>query len=214
MLAKLGSIIRCCQPLPRRATHTDERVLEAYAMGAVAPETLAELEEHLLSCGACRTRLEQQESFVHLFREAAADLRIRPERAYQHRWNYRLAAWALTPIAACLLFFMMAPSPHLSSVPPPAVILHPLRGAEAPIRIKPGTDFLLVLDAPLADASQPYQIQFVDREGREIHRTAVVARNDRLTLRCAGLSRGVYWVRVYGSSPDPAPLIEYRLQVE
>jgi hypothetical protein len=209
--------IRNLRPLSGAQTpfpHPGDNLLEAYTMGTLAQELLPELEEHLLSCDPCRLRLEELEGFVRIFRTAAEDIEIRPLPAHKKYWNLRLMTWAVTPVAAAILLFL-AEQPHVSTgLPKPAVILHPFRGAETPVEIKSGTDFQMVLDAPLEPSLDSYPIQIVDRSGHPVRTLTVEARDERLTFACSKLSHGTYWVRIYGSAREQAPLVEYRLQVE
>jgi hypothetical protein len=222
MFEKLAAIIRNFRgsqaPLHARATapasHPGDNLLEAYVMGTLRGNSTAELEEHLLSCHSCRLRMEDVESFVHKFREAADGVEMRPVRAVNQSWNYRSLAWGVAMSAAVVIGIFVARHPGISPVPPPAIVLHPFRGLETPMHVKSGTNFMLVLDAPPASSIHSYQVQFVDAGGHPFRTAKVETRDDRLTLACDRLAHGVYWVRVYGSSKETAPLMEYRLQVE
>ncbi len=222
MFGKLSSIIRNFREfrgssrarVTAPASHPGDNLLEAYVMGTLQGDSIVELEEHLLSCHGCRLRMEERESFLLTFREAAGSMEMHPVRAANQPWNYRSLAWGLAMSAAVVIGLVATRHPGVSPAPPPAIVLHPFRGAATPVHIKSGTNFLLVLDAPPASSTHLYQLQFVDGGGHPFRTAEVEARNDRLSLACDRLARGVYWVRVYGSSVETAPLMEYRLQVE
>jgi len=52
--------------------HITEDVLEAYAMGMLPDEGCAPLEEHLLICSDCQTRLDVADAFIRIFKIAAS----------------------------------------------------------------------------------------------------------------------------------------------
>jgi hypothetical protein len=222
MFGKLSSIIRNFLGLQAPlgagvtapASHPGDNLLEAYVMGRLRRESVPELEEHLLTCHGCRLRIEELESFLLTFREAADGMEMRPVRAGNKTWNHRSLAWGLAMSAAVMVAVVTTRHSGVSPAPPPALVLHPFRGTETPTHIQSGTNFRLVLDAPLASSTHSYQVQFVDGGGHPFRTAKVEAQGDRLTLECDRLTRGRYWVRVYGNSMDTAPLMEYRLQVE
>jgi hypothetical protein len=222
MFGKLTSIIRNFREFRTHsgarvtdpASHPGDNLLEAYLMGTLQGDSIAELEEHLLSCHGCRLRMEERESFLLMFREAAGTMEMRPVRAAHQPRNYRSLAWGLAMSAAVVIGLVAVRHPSVSPAAPPAIVLHPFRGPQAPMHIQSGINFLLILDAPPASSTRSYQVQFVDGGGHSFRTAQVEARADRLTLACDRLARGVYWVRVYGSSVETAPLMEYRLQVE
>ena len=53
-----------------RAGHLSDEVLERYSMGALSEPQSAPLEEHLLLCELCRTRLEELDQFTRLMKAA------------------------------------------------------------------------------------------------------------------------------------------------
>jgi predicted anti-sigma-YlaC factor YlaD len=54
-------------------SHIDEDLLELYSMNRLTEETAAPVEEHLLVCSECRSRLDAPDSFI---RETRSALRI------------------------------------------------------------------------------------------------------------------------------------------
>ena len=76
--------------------HLSDELLDEYALGTLAQEQLAGLEEHLLFCQACQSRLEASDEFTMLFREAA----VQPDARSRRSW--RLFA-AKAPLGAPLL---------------------------------------------------------------------------------------------------------------
>jgi len=58
--------------------HIAEDALECYAMGKLSDEENVPLEEHLLICPQCQTRLEQMDEYIQVIKAAASDLSRRP----------------------------------------------------------------------------------------------------------------------------------------
>lgn len=55
------------------ANHLGEEILEKYAMDKLSDWDNASVEEHLLICQQCRTRLENMDEFVAVMKEALVD---------------------------------------------------------------------------------------------------------------------------------------------
>ncbi|MGH2946255.1 MAG: zf-HC2 domain-containing protein, partial [Solirubrobacteraceae bacterium] len=54
--------------------HEGDEQLEAYVLGALEPEELADVELHLASCPDCRARVRELEAAVHRLPQALAAL--------------------------------------------------------------------------------------------------------------------------------------------
>jgi anti-sigma factor RsiW len=54
--------------------HIDEETLELYALGRLAEEEAAPVEEHLLVCHSCQDRLASTDEFIRTVRAAASNL--------------------------------------------------------------------------------------------------------------------------------------------
>jgi hypothetical protein len=59
-------------------THIGEELLESYALGRVRDPELAQVEDHLLLCGSCRTRLDLLDHCVETMRAAMLSSRDVP----------------------------------------------------------------------------------------------------------------------------------------
>jgi len=64
-------------------SHATEDALEAYAMRQLSGRDLAHLEEHLLICPICQTRLDEVDEYVRVAKAAAAALSRYPLRLRQ-----------------------------------------------------------------------------------------------------------------------------------
>ena len=54
--------------------HTPEEMLETYSRGRLSDEDCAPLEEHLLMCPICQSRLEQMDEYTRVVKAAARKL--------------------------------------------------------------------------------------------------------------------------------------------
>jgi anti-sigma factor RsiW len=62
--------------MPRKAgQHLREEIAEKYSLGSLPAGKVAEIEEHLLICEACRQALAASDEYVAAMRKAAAKLR-------------------------------------------------------------------------------------------------------------------------------------------
>ena len=55
------------------APHIEDNFLDQYAAGTLPPARLEGVEEHLLQCPDCQSRLDASDKFAILFRTAAMD---------------------------------------------------------------------------------------------------------------------------------------------
>lgn len=53
--------------------HVSEELLEKYAMGKLSAQKSASLEEHLVFCEFCRTKLESLDEFVQVMKASLKD---------------------------------------------------------------------------------------------------------------------------------------------
>jgi len=58
-------------PVPIISTHPEDEIVEQYAMNRLAPERLADFEEHLLVCQSCQSRLTEVDDLLALTRAAS-----------------------------------------------------------------------------------------------------------------------------------------------
>jgi anti-sigma factor RsiW len=63
------------------ARHIDEESLDSYAMGRLAENESAPIEEHLLVCGECQERVADTDQVVSLLRAAAPLINTDMKRA-------------------------------------------------------------------------------------------------------------------------------------
>lgn len=189
--------------------HVKDEELERYSLAGADGEEFAQLEEHLLICEACRTRLEEYDVIAHSMAGAAAQWRSEHPRSEPKR---RLMVRLLLPLAAVLLLVLGAvlinPAGIRNHEPAVAVALIANRGAATgshaparqPLDLRPD----LTGVAPFLH----YDLEVVDRVGGKIARERT---DGRTPTRIPGLQSGMYFVRLYSPSGDL--LREYALAV-
>ncbi len=78
---------RAAKPKPARVrlvpssveqAHPAEEQLEKYALGSLAGSALARMEEHLIICASCRSRVRSLDEFTTVVRRAAIELATSP----------------------------------------------------------------------------------------------------------------------------------------
>src|SRR5450631_3776591 len=85
--------------------HFNDEVLDQYSLGVLSPQLLGGVEEHLLTCENCQSRLDASDEFAMLFRAAAVQPDTRSPRGWRMLWNRPVANWtaAAVSMAAILL---------------------------------------------------------------------------------------------------------------
>lgn len=193
--------------------HIEENLLEQYAMGDLPEQPRAALDEHLLGCPDCQSRLVQLDAFLAAFRPAVLQMQKQPVAA---RKQFRLLprlAWlgSVAVLAACLLFLILRPGIHPAA--PAIVQMQALRGPERAVRLTAGQSAVLVFD--VSGQAQPvkYEIEVVDRSGKAISTFEAEAKGETLSVPVRKLESGSYWVRVYRDLPEKRLFEEYALRV-
>jgi hypothetical protein len=191
--------------------HPSEDVLERFLFRNSSLDETEVIEDHIVGCGDCITRLEDLEDYAAVFRQASYELsrdaRLQAERHAERRTR-RLTPWRFAwASAAASLFIAISFVPgHLSH-----------QNAASPIRVSVsawrGVDIASVatghpLDLRLNStdlAAGAVVVQLVDSRGIEIWHGPASVRDESVTVSLPALSRqGNYFVRLYsvGSHND------------
>lgn len=175
--------------------------MERYSLGHITPEETARVEEHLLVCEPCRTRLEETVGFALAMKTAAAELDRTNVRT---RWRIpALAAAACLMLAAGVaLRWQGNPQPAF------AVNLTALR-ANNMLAAPSGRALELHPDLTGLPAAGSYDIDVVSQTGSEVWRGHLAPPHTAVVV--PGQPIGTYFVRVY--SPTRELLREYGLQI-
>jgi hypothetical protein len=198
------------QPTP----HIHEDLLDQYAMATLPEGSVAEVEEHLLSCSLCQKRLVETDEFLTVFRAAATQVDARPARQPKPFLLSRIIACAGAAAAfAVLLVFLIPGERQNAKLPPATLLMQSFRGPEAAAHMVSGRPYRLVFDLSV-QATVDYEVEIVDEIGNGILRIGADVRNGQLTAPLEKLGRGSYWVRVYRTQPDRQVVAEYRLRAD
>ena len=182
----------------RPGGHFSEDQLELYAFNRMREPECAQLEEHLLVCGQCRSRLNEIDGYIAVMRAAAIEPRKKPpERSRKLILTSPLWVGGLALIAA-LLFY--SPSPR--SIQPAEIELQSLRGGPSLMSHGPaGAPLSLTIDATSLPKLPAYRLEIVDANGGPVWQASVSSEGQRIRTRVQrNLGRGTYWVRLYGDS--------------
>jgi len=192
--------------------HIEENLLEQYAMGALPELPRAALDEHLLGCPDCQSRLVQLDAFMAAFRPAVLQMQKQPVRREPFGLLPRLV-WlsSVVALAACLLFVI--PRPGAYSGAPAIIQMRALRGPESAARLTSGQPALLVFDVAGQAKPAKYEIEVVGPSGKAIWTVDTETKGDTLSVPVRKLDPGSFWVRVYREQPEKALLEEYALRV-
>src|SRR5215472_15400923 len=180
-------------PIP----HIDENLLDQYALGTLSTESVAAVEEHLLLCSFCQSRLVEADELSLLFREAAILEDASANRPWLSAFTFRTGFWRGVAAATALLILLITGDyDHSSKVPTAILLLQSLRGPEDGAKMASARPCLLVLDVAF-DAAVPgnrpdYDIEIVDAVGNKVLKKSAEVRDGRLAVLVEGLARGSY----------------------
>jgi len=147
---------------PERSQHGDEEQFESYALGNLPEAQASQLEEHLLTCAACRDQLAKVEGYVLSVRQAGKQLIAEDPAPQPVRF-----AWRLPPILAAAAIVVLAvvswQTVSKNGAPPLAVRLMTTRGAggtaQAPagraLQLQPDLEGLVISDADRLEIAGP-----------------------------------------------------------
>jgi hypothetical protein len=191
-------------PMSYESCHLNPEDLERYSRHQASEDEMAQFEEHLLLCEACREELRTVDSFATAMRAAAAELRREPER--RPWWSIPRLIPAFG-VLALLLLGAMGLMVMRNSQPPLAIGLSATRGTGMDAVVPAGRTLALIPDLTGLPADPSYRLEIVDEQGNPTWR-------GRYTGSPAGQSpaqvsdaatvpaqrSGAHFVRVYSSA--------------
>jgi hypothetical protein len=198
--------------------HLSEELAEAYSMNRLSEGQAASVEEHLLVCEVCRTKVEETDEFVRVIRSALETKQEEEQRQDQAErrevkrpfWNVE-SGWAVT-FAAVAVLLVVALVPHPRSGTAVEVPLRAVR-AEAASIAPAGRTLVFKADRKGSPESRGYFLQVVSSSGSTIAEAAGVSAGEDVTAQFGkGLRAGRYWVRLLNQ--ERRLLREYDLKVE
>jgi hypothetical protein len=185
--------------------------LEQYVIGSLDEQRLTSVEEHLILCPFCQSRLGEAKDFIRVFRAAALPLTL--PRVERPAW-YPVLSWgvAVAAVAAILALFI-AIRPHRANVEMTMVTMRAERGPDAAATVGQNIPLLLTFDIPATGTNGDYEITVVDRTGNLVFTAVPQFKNGKLTTVFNSLRAGAYWVRVFQKS-NKELVEEYGLRVQ
>ena len=175
-----------------------EEILDRYSMGTLSGDLIPEVEEHLLTCSECQSRLVETDQFVRVFRAAATQVDARPVPFWKNLLGARGARWAGLGLAlASLVIVVNGVIPRGSNTPPAIVLMQDLRGPEAGTIVAAGRPAVLVFDLGVQGTSENYDAKILNPLGAQILSTKAGITDGRISVAIQKLVRGSYWVRLY-----------------
>lgn len=196
--------------------HPEEDYLERYVMKTCSEPEMEAIEEHLLVCEQCQTRLHCAEEWVALMKSA---LPLGPKRSRVPRWPFKfdyvltrpfaLAGCAAIVVLLCAAPFVMRESPQEDQL----VALSATRGAEEQGAALAKSGNHLILAPDVTGLVGPLVLEVVDSSGTVVFTRALATADPRVRLEHR-LKPGQYWVRINSAEADSPNLRESSLRVE
>ncbi len=166
-------------------SHLTEDALEVYTLGRLSSEEdIAAVEEHLLVCGHCQTRLEKMDEFVEAAVAGTKAIAASPEpNRYRNYLPIAIAA------SAALMVFI--PGLLEQKTEPTSIDLVAVRNesrlsvpARKPLNLKPDL-------TGLSEAAYAWELSGADGD---VKAKGQLTLNGRLSV--SGLAEGQYWLRL------------------
>lgn len=195
--------------------HLSEEALEIYSAGSMPEEECTSLEEHLLTCPHCQTRLTETDDYLRATRAAASDLRRATRRPSKDTRERRLWPLAAAGLVACAVAIVLPwRSNQLQHVRDIDLTVERGAGQRSVIQAPVGQRLALNLDLTEVQHAQEYRLEVVNASGAQVWAGLVKKSGSRLRAELpVTLAQGIYWVRLYIPTPAPLLLREYGLQV-
>ena len=183
--------------------HCQEESLELYALGRLDEPSTELLEEHILICEGCRTRLDQADRYVLAMRSAAQQFVPVPQPAslwvrLQDLFRIPAPAWAAVGVALCAVIMVSTALTNRQRFDdrPEVVSLHALRNEQ--FAVAPAHRALdLTLDTTglaIGDA----RLNVVDAEGTTVEIMDATSTAGKLEIHTRkSFNPGLYYIRLY-----------------
>lgn len=203
-----------------------EREVEQFVLNRLDEPVLSSVEEHLLVCGGCLERVEQEERFVDELKAASTRLEAEQKAGVGAREGSRSGVlaffrpsrtWAAAGLMACtlLLAIVFMPGRDLATRSLDVALVLERSGGLTETAVAPsGADLRLMMDLTELPPAERYRLELVDHQGRRLASGEAPRKDGWLAWSPAKrLSRGSYWVRLMPVSGDEL-LREFALRVE
>jgi hypothetical protein len=204
----------------------NDREVEDFLFRRLSGVTREAVEEHLLCCQSCLSRVEEEQKFASALRVAGRRLENEEmDRALGLRRfgiRQRLAGWLLKPapiwgsaVALCAILLILA-APWNGVRPSQEIALNTVRGTETAgaAQARSGGTITLRVDLTELVPQASYQLDLVDSQ-RRLRASAELkpAQGQLVWGPLPSLAAGQYWIRLSGAAPERELLREYGLAV-
>ncbi len=196
-----------------------DKEIEDFVFDRLSGVTREVIEEHLLACGSCLSRVEREESYIESFRAAAAkletdDLKKAFEATARAGPKVPNWGWALSAVLLVILggIYVVNLPPKLGEV---EVTLRVERGAgPSGFAAQAGQPLRLVPEMTGVRELPKYTLSVVDSSGRLERSSEVSSGAGRIQFVLPkGLPSGNHWVRISIPGPSAELLREYALLI-
>ena len=200
-----------------KSRHPHEEDLERYVMKAGSKQETEAIEEHLLVCEACRTRLPDIEEYVATLKMALPlGPRSKPSRFRLPQWHFSFGrpmamAGCAAVVAAMLCIPLLLREPEGVEE---WVKLSANRGGQDETIAKASSRNHLTLQLDVTGLDGPLEARIVDKNGAQIYTQTVLDPAHPIVTPNARLKPGRYYVRVISREGKHAILRETGLQVQ
>jgi len=199
-------------------SHIDEEMLERYSLNQLREEEVAPVEEHLLICPSCQTRLDEADQYVQTMKQAIISTQKDQTTARSGKQSLLLKpGWALACAAAVVALAAVIVIPvRRSNNPEVDIQLIAARGGDSlPIaQGRSGARFHLHMDATEIVKADSYSVELVNARGEQVWRGSTRAHQNELQVEVSReLKPGKYWARLFDSSKPPVLIREYGLEL-
>ena len=193
-----------------RSLHESDDQLELYALDRLDDTAVERIEEHLIICGRCRSRLEDAGLFARAIQQALrnpAPLEMPRRLGWFEGWHLRFALGGALAFALLLGVLAYRNASHVSLPPVATLTLSAMRG-DSPA-VSPAKELDLTL---LGATVAPLNVELVDASGQGVWSGPAEIRNETAHVRVArALSPGTYFARL--RTPAGELLHEYGFEV-
>ena len=181
----------------RFPTHPSDELLEEYVFNRLEEARLAEVEEHLLICEACRNTVRTLDAFIPSMKAEAAR---RPTESQHRQLPIANRIGVAATVALLLVALVVFRTRPLDNPAPAEVILSSIRGLESRAEAPAGKPLQLNIEAPDLVSGQAYRIAVVDAAGGVVWTGAATDAGGKISAQVPKrLASGMYWIRLYDS---------------
>ena len=177
--------------------HPSDELLEEYFFHRLVEAQVAEVEEHLLICEACRNAIRELDAFIPSMKAEAAR---RPTESQHRQLPIANRIGVAATVALLLVALVVFRTRPLDNPTPSEVMLSSIRGLESRAEAPAGKPLQLNIEAPDLVSGQAYRIAVADAAGGVVWTGAATDAGGKISAQVPKrLASGMYWIRLYDS---------------